>query len=58
MSTWLSNQCIGLNQEGYGALLSEATFTSTRVGVCSKIILERGLMRVPIALCPLGSNDN
>ncbi|KAL4924073.1 uncharacterized protein BDV17DRAFT_295795 [Aspergillus undulatus] len=31
MATWLANECIGLNQNGYGALLSEATFTSTRL---------------------------
>ncbi|KAK3347118.1 pyridoxal-dependent decarboxylase domain protein [Lasiosphaeria hispida] len=30
VSTWLSNQCLGLNQQGYGALLSEACFTSSR----------------------------
>ncbi|KAE8354962.1 pyridoxal phosphate-dependent transferase [Aspergillus coremiiformis] len=31
MSTWLSNKCIGLNPEGYGALLSEVSFTCTRL---------------------------
>lgn len=31
MSTWLSNQCIGLGENGYGALLKEASFTSARV---------------------------
>ncbi|KAL4967037.1 pyridoxal phosphate-dependent decarboxylase family protein [Aspergillus stella-maris] len=31
MATWLAHECIGLNQNGYGALLSEATFTSTRL---------------------------
>ncbi|KAL4947125.1 pyridoxal phosphate-dependent transferase [Aspergillus filifer] len=31
MATWLAHGCIGLNQNGYGALLSEATFTSTRL---------------------------
>ncbi|KAM7198694.1 Pyridoxal phosphate-dependent transferase [Naviculisporaceae sp. PSN 640] len=30
VATWLSNRCIGLNQKGYGALLSEACFTSSR----------------------------
>ncbi|KAK2748783.1 hypothetical protein FQN57_000364 [Myotisia sp. PD_48] len=30
MSTWLSNKCIGLNPTGYGALLSEVSFTCTR----------------------------
>ncbi|KAK0744747.1 pyridoxal phosphate-dependent transferase [Apiosordaria backusii] len=29
VSTWLSNQCIGLDQKGYGALLAEACFTSS-----------------------------
>ncbi|KAK3986129.1 pyridoxal phosphate-dependent transferase [Cladorrhinum sp. PSN332] len=31
MSTWLSNQCVGLDQNGYGALLSEACLTSSRL---------------------------
>lgn len=31
MSTWLSNQTIGLNPGGYGTLLGEAAFTSARV---------------------------
>ncbi|KAI1431521.1 pyridoxal-dependent decarboxylase domain-containing protein [Xylaria sp. CBS 124048] len=31
VSTWLSNKAIGLNQEGYGALLSEVTWTCTRL---------------------------
>ncbi|KAE8143371.1 pyridoxal phosphate-dependent transferase [Aspergillus pseudotamarii] len=31
MSIWLSNKCIGLNPQGYGALLSEVSFTCTRL---------------------------
>ncbi|KAE8392515.1 pyridoxal-dependent decarboxylase conserved domain protein [Aspergillus alliaceus] len=31
MSTWLANECIGLNEKGYGALLGEASFTSSRI---------------------------
>jgi glutamate/tyrosine decarboxylase-like PLP-dependent enzyme len=31
MSTWLSNKTIGLDQQGYGALLSEVTWTCTRL---------------------------
>jgi glutamate/tyrosine decarboxylase-like PLP-dependent enzyme len=31
MSTWLSNKTIGLNPQGYGALLSEVTWTCTRL---------------------------
>lgn len=30
MSTWLSNKCIGMGPEGYGALLGEVTFTCSR----------------------------
>ncbi|KAI1498074.1 pyridoxal-dependent decarboxylase domain-containing protein [Biscogniauxia marginata] len=30
MSAWLSNKTIGLNQEGYGTLLSEVTWTCSR----------------------------
>lgn len=33
MSTWLSNQTIGLNPGGYGTLLGEAAFTSARLSV-------------------------
>lgn len=32
MATWLSNQTIGLDPDGYGKLLGEAAFTSSRVG--------------------------
>ncbi|KAI0970816.1 pyridoxal-dependent decarboxylase domain-containing protein [Xylaria arbuscula] len=31
MSAWLANKTIGLNQEGYGSLLSEVTWTCTRL---------------------------
>ncbi|KAL1870867.1 hypothetical protein Daus18300_004956 [Diaporthe australafricana] len=31
MSTYLANSCIGLNPEGYGALLGEVTFTCSRL---------------------------
>ena len=31
MSTWFSNACIGLNSDGYGKLLSEVTFTCSRL---------------------------
>lgn len=31
VSTWLSNKTIGLNQEGYGSLLAEVTWTCTRL---------------------------
>ncbi|EKG20154.1 Pyridoxal phosphate-dependent decarboxylase [Macrophomina phaseolina MS6] len=31
VSTYMANQCIGLNPEGYGALLGEATFSSSRI---------------------------
>lgn len=31
MSTWFSNACIGLNNQGYGALLGEVTFTCSRL---------------------------
>ncbi|KAK6080365.1 pyridoxal-dependent decarboxylase domain protein [Seiridium cupressi] len=31
VSAWLSNKTIGLNQQGYGALLSEVTWTCTRL---------------------------
>lgn len=31
MSTWFSNACIGLGPDGYGKLLSEVTFTCSRL---------------------------
>ncbi len=31
MATWFSNQCIGLGLNGYGQLLSEVTFTCSRL---------------------------
>lgn len=31
MSTWFANKCIGLGPEGYGTLLSEVTFTCSRL---------------------------
>lgn len=31
MSVWLSNKCIGMGPDGYGALLGEVTFTCSRV---------------------------
>ena len=31
MSTWFSNRCIGLGPDGYGKLLSEVTFTCSRL---------------------------
>lgn len=31
MSTWFSNICIGMDPEGYGALLGEVSFTCSRV---------------------------
>ncbi|RAK80268.1 pyridoxal phosphate-dependent decarboxylase family protein [Aspergillus fijiensis CBS 313.89] len=33
MSTWLSNQTIGLDPDGYGKLLGQASFTSSRLSV-------------------------
>ncbi|TVY85093.1 putative L-tyrosine/L-aspartate decarboxylase [Lachnellula suecica] len=32
MSTWLSNKCIGMGPDGYGSLLGEVTWTSSRFG--------------------------
>lgn len=37
MSTWLSNRTIGLNPDGYGKLLSEVTWTCTRVSLYSSL---------------------
>jgi len=48
MSTWLSNKCIGMGPEGYGALLSEVTFTCSRV---SKSHLERLEYHVLVMSC-------
>ena len=31
MSAWLSSKCIGMNPEGYGALLGEVTWSCSKV---------------------------
>lgn len=36
VSTWLSNKVIGLDQAGYGTLMSEVTWTCTRVITSSR----------------------
>ena len=41
MSTWLANECIGLDQDGFGQLLSEVTFT------CSRFSAEWAAMSAP-----------
>lgn len=41
MATYLSNKCIGLDNNGYGALLSEVTFT------CSRLSAEWAAMSTP-----------
>lgn len=42
MSTWLANKTIGLNPEGYGALLGEVTWTCTRVCYIQPLVLSNG----------------
>jgi len=48
MSTWLSNKCIGMGPDGYGALLGEVTFTCSRV---SKSHLESPQVRCVVIRC-------
>lgn len=46
MSTWLANKTIGLNPEGYGALLGEVTWTCTRVTMIRHFSLVNGYQTV------------
>lgn len=44
MGTWLSNQTIGLDENGYGRLLGEAAFTSARVCIWRLLQVQIGLL--------------
>ncbi|KAI1080419.1 pyridoxal phosphate-dependent transferase [Whalleya microplaca] len=54
MSAWLSNKTIGLNQEGYGALLGEVTWTCTRLSAEWAALTDAGspFMCVPFNMLP------
>lgn len=56
MGTWLSNQTIGLDENGYGRLLGEAAFTSARVSspihtLFNRMNLLTDLLSVERTLC-------
>lgn len=55
MSTWLSNQTIGLDPDGYRKLLGQASFTSSRVdpSLC-KTLIAADTFTVIGALCCSG----
>ncbi|KAL3465417.1 pyridoxal-dependent decarboxylase conserved domain protein [Aspergillus heterothallicus] len=58
MATWLANECIGLDQDGYGALLSEATFTATRLAAHWAAMTTRDDSFICVALNRLPSEVN
>ncbi|RDW92952.1 uncharacterized protein DSM5745_00274 [Aspergillus mulundensis] len=58
MATWLANECIGLDQNGYGALLSEATFTCTRLAAHWAAMTTREDSFICVALNRLPSEVN
>ncbi|KAI0427025.1 pyridoxal-dependent decarboxylase domain-containing protein [Xylaria sp. FL1042] len=60
MSAWLANKTIGLNQEGYGSLLGEVTWTCTRLSAEWAALTDASspFICVPFNMLPseLGSN--
>ncbi|KAI0205736.1 pyridoxal-dependent decarboxylase domain-containing protein [Astrocystis sublimbata] len=60
MSAWLANKTIGLNQQGYGSLLSEVTWTCTRLSAEWAALTDSSspFICVPFNMLPseLGSN--
>ncbi|KAE8147892.1 pyridoxal-dependent decarboxylase conserved domain protein [Aspergillus avenaceus] len=58
MSVWLSNECIGLNETGYGALLGEAAFTSSRISAYWAALTEKDDKFVCVPLNRLPSEVN
>ncbi|KAF4999003.1 hypothetical protein FGRMN_2802 [Fusarium graminum] len=47
MSAWFSHQTIGLNHNGYGKLLGEATFTSARLSAHYATMINKDFICVP-----------
>ncbi|KAL4904298.1 hypothetical protein BDW74DRAFT_185623 [Aspergillus multicolor] len=58
MATWLANECIGLDQNGYGSLLSEATFTCVRLAAHWAAMTTREDSFICVALNRLPSEVN
>ncbi|OJD29629.1 pyridoxal-dependent decarboxylase domain protein [Diplodia corticola] len=55
VSTWLSNKCIGLHEDGYGALMREVCFTSSMFSALWAALTpdkELGFMCVPFNKLP------
>ncbi|KAF4984522.1 hypothetical protein FZEAL_318 [Fusarium zealandicum] len=58
MSAWFSNQTIGLNHEGYGKLLGEATFTSARLSAHYATMIDDDFICVPFNMLPAENQGN
>ncbi|KAJ4139760.1 hypothetical protein NW768_001104 [Fusarium equiseti] len=58
MSAWFSNQTIGLNHNGYGKLLGEATFTSARLSAHYATMINDSFMIVPFNMLPAENQGN
>ncbi|KAE8153195.1 PLP-dependent transferase [Aspergillus avenaceus] len=57
MSTWFSNQAIGLNPDGYGRLLGEAAFTSGRLSAHYATMQGEAFVCVPFNRLPKEKNE-
>ncbi|CEI60384.1 unnamed protein product [Fusarium venenatum] len=58
MSAWFSNQTIGLNHQGYGKLLGEATFTSARISAHYATMDNDYFMCIPFNMLPSENQGN
>ncbi|KAF6815192.1 hypothetical protein CSOJ01_03644 [Colletotrichum sojae] len=60
VSTWLSNKTVGLTQEGYGALLGEATWTCSRLSAHWAAISDAStpFVCVPLNMLPSERGEN
>ncbi|KAM0351848.1 hypothetical protein ACHAPU_002361 [Fusarium lateritium] len=58
MSTWFSHQTIGLNHNGYGKLLGEATFTSARLSAHYATMINKDFICVPFNMLSAENNGS
>ncbi|KAI6764322.1 hypothetical protein HG530_008111 [Fusarium avenaceum] len=58
MSAWFSNQTIGLNHQGYGKLLGEATFTSARLSAHYATMINDDFICVPFNMLAAENNGS
>ncbi|KAG9499668.1 hypothetical protein J7337_008127 [Fusarium musae] len=58
MSAWFSNSTIGLNHNGYGKLLGEATFTSARLSAHYATMINDDFICVPFNMLAAENNGS